>query len=87
MWRTLLLVLIAIVPASAGAQRNLAVAPAEQRVALIIGNAAYQHSPLRNPVNDARAISERLQRLGFIVIKRENLKSRPRRTCRHRPWT
>jgi glutamate/aspartate transport system substrate-binding protein len=48
----------------------------ESRVALVIGNAAYQKSPLRNPVNDARAIADRLQRLGFTVIRRENLRSK-----------
>lgn len=49
---------------------------AEQRVALVIGNGAYQRGALRNPVNDARAVADRLQRLGFIVIKRENMKAK-----------
>jgi TRAP-type C4-dicarboxylate transport system substrate-binding protein len=61
----------------ANAQRNLSVQPADgQRVALVIGNAAYQQGPLKNPVNDARAIADRLQRLGFVVIKRENMKAK-----------
>jgi uncharacterized caspase-like protein len=30
---------------------------AEKRVALVIGNGAYASSPLRNPVNDARAMA------------------------------
>ena len=47
-----------------------------QRVALVIGNAAYQGSPLANPVNDARAVAARLRRLGFDVTLRENLKTR-----------
>lgn len=38
-----------------------------RRVALVIGNAAYAASPLRNPVNDARAMSARLAALGFDV--------------------
>jgi len=58
------------------AQRNLPAQPGEQRVALVIGNAAYERGPLRNPVNDARAISERLQALGFTVIRRENMKAK-----------
>ena len=29
-------------------------AAGEQRLALVIGNASYKHSPLANPVNDAR---------------------------------
>lgn len=37
-----------------------------KRVALVIGNAAYPQ-PLLNPANDARAMAERLRRLGFEV--------------------
>ncbi len=44
----------------------------EKRVALVIGNAAYPQSPLRNPVNDARAMAATLQQTGFQVIAREN---------------
>ena len=33
------------------------------RVALVIGNANYQEAPLRNPVNDARAMTEKLRAL------------------------
>ncbi|RZS57103.1 ABC-type branched-subunit amino acid transport system substrate-binding protein [Sphaerotilus mobilis] len=44
------------------------------RLALVIGNAAYADSPLRNPVNDARAVEAKLQQLGFTVHKVENLK-------------
>jgi len=46
---------------------------AEHRVALVIGNAAYAGSPLRNPVADARAVAARLKTLGFQVLQRENL--------------
>ncbi len=46
---------------------------AEQRVALIIGNGAYENAPLKNPVNDARAIAGALSGMGFEVVKRENL--------------
>ena len=72
-------------PAAALAQRNLQIGatPAvgatpgdDSRVALVIGNAAYERSPLRNPVNDARAMTAQLERLGFVVIKRENLRVR-----------
>ena len=37
----------------------------ERRYALVIGNAAYSHNALKNPVNDATDVSARLQRLGF----------------------
>ncbi|MCG8380553.1 MAG: caspase family protein, partial [Proteobacteria bacterium] len=40
------------------------------KLALIIGNADYPESPLSNPANDARAIKERLARLGFTTITR-----------------
>jgi len=40
------------------------------RVALIIGNSAYQHtSALLNPYNDASALAATLRRLGFQVIE------------------
>lgn len=42
------------------------------RLALVIGNAAYKDSPLLNPVNDARDMAELLRRNGFEVIVREN---------------
>ena len=45
----------------------------EKRVALVIGNSAYATSPLRNPVNDARAMAATLRRLGFDVLAHENL--------------
>lgn len=44
----------------------------ETRTALIIGNASYRESPLRNPVNDAEAIAAALKPLGFQVILRQN---------------
>ena len=44
----------------------------EQRVALVIGNGAYGSAPLRNPVNDARAMAEALRACGFDVIKLED---------------
>ena len=46
---------------------------AERRVALLIGNGAYQNvGPLRNPVNDARAMARSLSSMGFEVLLREN---------------
>jgi formylglycine-generating enzyme required for sulfatase activity len=57
--------------------RNLQVgATGEKRIALVIGNSDYTQGPLKNPVNDARAMRARLEGLGFEVILRENLKSR-----------
>ncbi len=46
----------------------------EPRVALVIGNSGYKLiSPLRNPVNDARAMARALRDLGFDVIAKENV--------------
>jgi len=45
----------------------------EKRLALVIGNAAYQNGgALRNPVNDANLMATTLQELGFEVIKKTN---------------
>lgn len=55
--------------------RGVMVAPPlgpERRVALVIGNANYQYSPLRNPANDARAMAGALRGLGFQVILKVN---------------
>jgi uncharacterized caspase-like protein len=57
---------VALVATLAAAQAQ---APPSVRVALVIGNAAYAASPLANPVNDARAMGQTLQRLGFDVIE------------------
>ena len=44
-------------------------AMAAPRVALVIGNSAYQHvSPLDNPRNDARLIADTLRGLGFSLV-------------------
>ena len=43
------------------------VVSAAERVALVIGNAAYREDPLDNPVNDAKAMAERLEGFGFAV--------------------
>jgi hypothetical protein len=44
-------------------------AAAQKRVALVIGNSAYQHtSRLVNPINDATDMSAALKSVGFVVI-------------------
>ncbi|MEM7407148.1 MAG: caspase family protein [Pseudomonadota bacterium] len=45
---------------------------ASERVALVIGIADYARAPLKNPLNDARAMSKRLEELGFSVTRLEN---------------
>ena len=41
----------------------------DDRVALVIGNAAYPAAPLDNPVKDAKAVASALRALGFQVIE------------------
>lgn len=43
-----------------------------RRIALVIGNGAYENSPLKNPPNDAFDIATTLGKLGFEVIHKEN---------------
>jgi len=45
----------------------------EKRIALVIGNGNYVSSLLANPENDARAMSDELQKLGFRVTEYRNL--------------
>lgn len=61
------------------AQRNLALQrpTTEKRVALVIGNAAYQQGTLKNPANDAIDMAATLEALGFKVILRTNVSRRP----------
>ncbi len=41
-----------------------------RRVALVIGNGAYENAPvLANPPNDARAVAGKLRGLGFEVVE------------------
>ena len=58
--------------------RHLGMAPAVGlwTLALVIGNSAYHDAPLRNPVNDVRAMTRRLKELGFTVLAYENATKR-----------
>jgi hypothetical protein len=48
----------------------------EKRVALVVGNAKYEVSPLINPTNDSADVAAKLKSYGFEVVYRENLKMR-----------
>jgi uncharacterized caspase-like protein len=41
--------------------------------ALVIGNSDYDYSQLQNPVNDAKAMSDKLVKMGFHVTRATNL--------------
>lgn len=58
--------------ASGAAAGSAGTALHEERLALVIGNSTYREGPLPNPANDARAMSIKLQQLGFKVVEREN---------------
>lgn len=40
----------------------------QNRLALVVGNSNYKSSPLKNPMNDARDISEKLESYGFQTL-------------------
>jgi len=47
-----------------------------ERLALVIGNSAYQTAPLKNPINDAEDMAANLKNLGFKVILKKNADQR-----------
>ena len=53
----------------------------ENRVALVIGNSAYKFSPLKNPINDSKAVAKKLRGYGFNVIEKENLTQKQIKDC------
>ena len=69
--RSIVLCLLALLVAGAPAARA-ATFGSGPRVALVIGNAGYPTMPLGNPLNDARAVADSLDKLGFKVIRVEN---------------
>ena len=77
----LALFIVAVAATFAHAQRGISVndgpaAVGNRRVALVIGNGDYDTSPLRNPVNDARAMAQVLGRLGFAVTLKTDVDQR-----------
>jgi uncharacterized caspase-like protein len=70
LWKTLLAALAIFAflsAASAGA------APAEKRLALVVGNASYKAKPLATAVNDAALIAQTLRAAGFDVMGARDL--------------
>ena len=47
-----------------------------ERLALVIGNSAYQTAPLKNPLNDAEDMAATLESLDFKVILKKNADQR-----------
>lgn len=66
----LISILLALLPCLALGQPKTS-----PRTALVIGNAKYETAigPLRNTVNDAKAVAKTLRDLGFAVIEKQNV--------------
>ncbi|MCY4319254.1 MAG: hypothetical protein OXE76_08725 [Alphaproteobacteria bacterium] len=55
---------------------------ASERVALVMGNAAYAHARrLANPLNDAGDIGSTLERIGFVVTRLANADQKDASQC------
>ncbi len=75
----IVLVLFITITLHANNDRALQMMKTEQRVALVIGNNKYNSDrlpTLRNPVNDAKSMRDKLKTLGFKVYYGENLNVR-----------
>lgn len=64
--KSLALLLLCLPLAAQPPQRDLKF-EAPKKLALVIGNSAYPKWPLRNPSNDARAVSQALTEVGFAT--------------------
>jgi len=66
----LLLFLFSLLPCFALAQSKTS-----PRTALVIGNAKYETAigPLRNTINDAKAVAKTLREIGFSVLEKQNV--------------
>ena len=70
--RSLLIIVLGLSCTDAGAADTFAAVNRLPRIALVIGNAAYADSPLKNAVNDANAVAARLKSMGFDVTLKLN---------------
>jgi len=71
--------IIAVAPAQKQIEpaKAKAVQKYTNRKALVIGNANYaDQAPLKNPINDAKAVAAKLEQVGFEVTYKEDLKYR-----------
>lgn len=75
-WIAVVLLFAFAAGGAVAADRPRGTAVTEERIALVIGNAAYRIDPLDNPVNDARLIANSLKQSGFAVALHENLDRR-----------
>ncbi|MBI3157124.1 MAG: caspase family protein [Burkholderiales bacterium] len=74
---TLAVVLLVLLPLLAGCTAAPRGTSTPARVALVIGNAAYENArPLDNPVHDAQDMCKALGELGFVTLCRTNVRTR-----------
>src|SRR5262249_42480 len=72
--RRLFILFFGLVATAVGASLITEARAADRRVALIIGNSAYQNAPgLQHPVNDAVQIGKMFEAIGFKVDVKPNL--------------
>jgi len=71
-----ILIILLFLPISVFTQDNRGIQLHSRRIALVIGNNAYQNAPLKNPVNDAEDIADTLGEFGFEVILKKNADQR-----------
>lgn len=55
-------------PTPSPIEQNVQTTNKENRVALVIGNAAYQVDALKTPINDVKAVTEKLRSMGYSVL-------------------
>ncbi len=73
----LLWIHLALLGALTGCAVNKSEARLPARLALVIGNAAYQNAhPLNNPVHDAQDMCQALRGVGFVTLCRTDLRTR-----------
>ncbi|MBF0356649.1 MAG: caspase family protein [Alphaproteobacteria bacterium] len=69
---TIILAILVLLPwgtAFAGSKDITTSPSGEKRIALVVGNATYQHAtPLRNPINDAKLMANTLKSVGFQIV-------------------
>jgi len=70
---SLYLVIVIFLSACGGLHTPQSTNKKENRVALVIANQHYTTNPLINPINDAKAITRTLKKLGFEVIYEEDV--------------
>jgi uncharacterized caspase-like protein len=78
-WRSMLplLIVLPVLPVLTGCTTAGREAGAPARLALVIGNAAYENAPrLNNPTHDAEDMCKALRALGFVTLCHTNLRTR-----------